>query len=106
MTALTAVKRALGEALGEDSVRDGDSERDLHAADLSFHPPHRPDLVVYPGSTGDVAKVLALASELRIPVTPFGAGTSLEGHVIPMHGGISLDLSRLDRILERLARRT
>ena len=44
--------------------------------------------------------MLALASELRIPVTPFGAGTSLEGHVIPVHGGISLDLSRLDRILD------
>ncbi len=99
MTALAEAKRALGEALGEDNVRDGDSERDLHAADLSFHPPHRPDLVAYPGSTAEVGRVLALASELRIPVTPFGAGTSLEGHVIPVHGGISLDLSRLDRIL-------
>jgi D-lactate dehydrogenase (cytochrome) len=44
--------------------------------------------------------VLALADERRIPVTPFGAGSSLEGHVIPTRGGISLDLSRLDRILE------
>ena len=81
-------------------MRDGDSERDLHAADLSFHAPHRPDLVVYPGSTDEVALVLALANEHRIPVTPFGAGTSLEGHVIPVRGGISLDLTRLDRILE------
>ena len=81
-------------------VRDGDSERDLHASDLSFHAPHRPDLVVYPGSTEEVALVLALANEHRVPVTPFGVGTSLEGHIIPVHGGISLDLSRLDRILE------
>ena len=81
-------------------MRDGDSERDLHASDLSFHAPHRPDLVVYPGSTDEVALVLALANEHRIPVTPFGVGTSLEGHVIPVHGGISLDLSRLDRILD------
>ena len=94
------MKQALREALGEDRVRDGDSERDLHADDLSFHAPHRPDLVVYPGSTDEVALVLALANEHRIPVTPFGVGTSLEGHVIPVHGGISLDLSRLDRILE------
>jgi D-lactate dehydrogenase (cytochrome) len=100
MTALAQAKRALAAALGEDRVRDGDSERDLHAGDLSFHPPHRPDLVVYPGSTGEVAEVLAYANEHGIPVTAFGAGTSLEGHVIPVHGGISLDLSRLDRILD------
>ena len=100
MSGLTATKQALLEALGEDGVRDGDSERDLHSSDLSFHAPHRPDLVVYPGSTEQVALVLALANEHRVPVTPFGVGTSLEGHVIPVHGGISLDLSRLDRILE------
>jgi D-lactate dehydrogenase (cytochrome) len=100
VTNLTEATRALREALGEDQVRDGDSERDLHAGDLSFHAPHRPDLVVYPSSTDEVAGVLMLASEHEIPVTPFGVGTSLEGHVIPVHGGISLDLSRLDRILE------
>ena len=100
MTGLTEAAQALREALGEDRVRDGDSERDLHAGDLSFHAPHRPDLVVYPSSTDEVARVLTLANGHRIPVTPFGVGTSLEGHVIPVHGGISLDLSRLDRILE------
>jgi D-lactate dehydrogenase (cytochrome) len=100
MTTLTEATRTLREALGEDRVRDGDSERDLHAGDLSFHAPRRPDLVVYPGSTGEVARVLTIANELRIPVTPFGVGTSLEGHVIPVRGGISLDLSRLDRILD------
>ena len=97
---LTDVAQELREALGEDRVRSGDSERDLHAGDLSFHTPHRPDVVVYPCSTDDVSLVLALANEHRIPVTPFGVGTSLEGHVIPIHGGITLDLSRLDRILE------
>ncbi|HVA30933.1 MAG TPA: FAD-linked oxidase C-terminal domain-containing protein [Gaiellaceae bacterium] len=50
-------------------------------------------------STREVAHVVALAAELDVPVVPFGAGTSLEGHVIPTSGGISLDLSRLDRIL-------
>jgi D-lactate dehydrogenase (cytochrome) len=43
--------------------------------------------------------VLAVADELRVPVTPFGAGSSLEGHVIPVAGGISLDLTRMDRIV-------
>ena len=44
--------------------------------------------------------MLALAHEQRVPVTPFGAGSSLEGHVIPVAGGISLDLTRMDRILD------
>jgi D-lactate dehydrogenase (cytochrome) len=100
ITLLGEASRALREALSPEAVRDGDSERDLHAADLSFHTPHRPDLVVYPTSTAEVAHVLAVADAHRIPITPFGAGTSLEGHVIPVLGGISLDLTRLDRIVE------
>jgi D-lactate dehydrogenase (cytochrome) len=93
-------KARVREALGDEPVRDGESERDLHGADFSFHSPHRPDFVVYPSSTQDVSSVLAIANELRVPVTPFGAGTSLEGHVIPVLGGISLDLGRMTQILE------
>jgi D-lactate dehydrogenase (cytochrome) len=84
----------------ERRVSDGDSVLDQHASDLSYHPAHRPDAVVFPESTGEVAAVLAWANEARVPVVPFGAGTSLEGHVIPLTGGISLDLTRLDRLLE------
>ena len=71
---------------------------DQHGQDLSYHPPRRPDAVVYPESAEEVAVVLRFAVERGIPVTPFGAGTSLEGHVIPTRGGISLDLTRLGRI--------
>ena len=49
MTALADVTRELVAALGGERVRDGDSERDLHGSDLTFHVPRRPDLVVYPG---------------------------------------------------------
>ncbi len=91
----------LAEALGDGvRVSSGDSERDLHAGDMSFHRPRRPDLVVYPTSTAEVSRVLAVANERRVPVVPFGAGSSLEGHVVPTRGGVSLDLSRLDRIVE------
>jgi D-lactate dehydrogenase (cytochrome) len=84
----------------ERRVSDGDSVRDQHASDLSYHPPHRPDAVVFPESTTEVAAVLAWANEACVPVVPFGAGTSLEGHVIPLAGGISLDLTRLDRLID------
>ena len=70
-----------------------------HGRDLTYHAPRLPDVVVFPESTEEVAAVLRLADERRVPVVPWGAGTSLEGHVIPVAGGISLDLSRLDRIL-------
>ena len=79
-------------------VGDGPSERATHGQDLTYHPPHDPDAVVYPESTAEVARVLAYANEHGIPVVPFGAGTSLEGHVIPTAGGISLDLTRMTRI--------
>jgi D-lactate dehydrogenase (cytochrome) len=94
------LRDTLAALLGDDRrVSDGESERDLHAADITFHPPHRPDVVVYPTSTAEVSALLAFADERRVPVTPFGAGSSLEGHVIPVAGGISLDLTRMTRIV-------
>jgi D-lactate dehydrogenase (cytochrome) len=80
-------------------VSDGESVLDQHAADLSYHAAHRPDVVVWPQSTAEVAAVLEYADTARVPVVPFGAGTSLEGHVIPLHGGISLDLTRMNEIV-------
>jgi D-lactate dehydrogenase (cytochrome) len=84
----------------ETQVSSGESILDLHAGDFSLHPPHRPDVVVFVENAEEVARVLAYANERRIPVVPFGAGSSLEGHVIPVRGGISLDLTRMNRIRE------
>jgi D-lactate dehydrogenase (cytochrome) len=95
------VLAGLVEAVGGDRgrVSTGDSDRDLHSADMTFHEPARPDVVVYPVTTEEVAAVLAVADEQRVAVTPFGVGSSLEGHVIPIAGGISLDLTRMERIV-------
>ena len=93
----TELARLLGD---ERRVSTGESVLEQHAGDLSYHEPRPPDAVVYPVSAEEVARVLAWANDRRVPVTAFGAGTSLEGHVIPAEGGISLDLSRLDRVLE------
>jgi D-lactate dehydrogenase (cytochrome) len=95
------LRSELSALLGDERrVSVGDSDLEQHSTDLSHHRPHRPDAVVYPEETAEVAALLAWANERRVPVTAFGAATSLEGHVIPVAGGISLDLSRLDRILE------
>jgi D-lactate dehydrogenase (cytochrome) len=83
----------------ERRVSDVESVLEQHGADLSHHAPRRPDVVVYPESTQEVAAVLQFADRAGVPVTAFGAGTSLEGHVIPLEGGISLDLTRMSSIL-------
>jgi D-lactate dehydrogenase (cytochrome) len=88
--------------LGDDKVTASASDLDLHSGDLSYHPRRLPAAVVFPESTQDVSRVLAWANERGVPVVPFGAGTSLEGHVIPADGAVTLDLARLNRVLEVL----
>lgn len=92
------IAERLRQLLPADRVSTGESVRRLHGEDLSFHAPCLPDVVVFAQSTAEVAGVLAFADAERIPVVPFGSGTSLEGHVLPVAGGISLDATGLDRI--------
>ena len=95
-----ALQAALRDILDDPGrVSAGDSDRNLHSEDMTFHAAHTPDVVVYPVSTDEVSRILALADAEGVPVTPFGVGSSLEGHVIPIEGGISLDLSRMNRIV-------
>ncbi len=89
----------LARAVGDRHVTTSDDERSRHGTDESFHPPHPPDVVVYPGSVDEVAAVVTACAERRVPMVPFGAGSSLEGHVAALHGGVAVDLTRLDRIL-------
>jgi D-lactate dehydrogenase (cytochrome) len=81
-------------------VSDAEAILDAHATDFSYHGTRRPDAVVFPRTTEDVSAVLAFAHANEVPVVAFAAGTSLEGHVIPAAGGISLDLTAMDRVLE------
>ncbi|MDA1036670.1 MAG: FAD-binding oxidoreductase, partial [Chloroflexi bacterium] len=60
----------------------------------------RVDVVVRPADTAQVAQVVRLANEARFPIVPYGGGTGVMGAVIPLSGGISLDLRRMDRVLE------
>ncbi len=67
---------------------------------FTYHAPIPPDAVVYPESREEVVQVLRFANERGVPVTPFGEGSSLEAHTLPVRGGISLDMGRMDRIVE------
>ena len=86
--------------LPEGAVSVAQAEREQHGTDESWHPPAPPDAVVYPASIEEVATVVRICGANRVPVVPFGAGTSLEGHIAAIRGGISLDTSRLNRVRE------
>lgn len=75
------------------------ADRDQHAHSESFHRAPPPDAVAFPETTAEVAAILAACNRDRVPVTPWGAGTSLEGHALAIAGGMTLDLSRMNRIL-------
>ncbi|AXC48619.1 FAD-binding protein [Paracoccus suum] len=76
------------------------AERDLHGGSETWHRAPPPDAVVWPVDTIEVAAILRIASAHRIPVIGWGTGTSLEGHALAVRGGISLDTSRMDRVIE------
>ncbi len=92
-------KQKLIEIVGAGNFTDQLEELVPYSYDASMNV-HRPDVAVWPESTEQVAEIVRFANEHKIPVVPRGAGTSLSGGVIPIHGGIIVDLSRMNGILE------
>lgn len=78
------------------------SEHDIaaHGRDESYHPAVNPDMVAFPETTDEVAGIVRLCARTGTPVIPFGTGTSLEGHIAAVRGGLSLDTSRMNRVIE------
>ena len=74
--------------------------REAHGRDESWHAVAMPDAVAFAETTEEVAAIMRICAAHGLPVIPFGAGTSLEGHVSAVHGGLSLDLSHMDRVIE------
>ncbi len=82
-----------------DRLSTSESVREQHGRDESYHPPIAPDAVAYPLSTEEVQAIVAACARHGVPVIPFGAGTSLEGHIAAVGGGVSIDFSQMNRIL-------
>src|SRR3990172_9331892 len=90
---------ALKAIVGAARISAGESVRHLHSRDQSSHAPHLPDVVVWPERTEEVSRIAAYANGHHIPLTGWGAGSSLEGNPIPVKGGIVIDFGRMNRIL-------
>ena len=91
---LTELKALLG-----DRVSTSAAVREHHGKDESYFPYALPDAVVFRHSTEEVRDVVNICRRHRVPMIPFGVGTSLEGHILAMHGGVSIDLSQMNQVL-------
>ena len=91
---LTELRQLLGDRLSTASAVCAQ-----HGKDESYHAPHSPDAVAFARSTQEVAAIVRLCSNYKTPVIAFGTGTSLEGHVAALAGGVCIDLTQMDRIL-------
>ncbi len=92
------MREELGAILGDRLVT-SEAVREQHGTDESALPAASPDAVAFPETEEEVARILRVCSEHRIPVIPFGAGTSLEGHVLAPSGGLSMDFSHMNEIV-------
>lgn len=103
---LTALKRAmppellntLREYFG-DRLSTTQAMREHHGRDESSYDPMLPDAVVFAHSTTEVAKAVALCNHYHFPVIAYGTGTSLEGHILALQGGLSIDVSQMNKVV-------
>lgn len=93
-TAIGILKQRFG-----DHLHIGQSVREQHAHTTTWIANQAPDAVVFPDTTADVSEIVSICAQYKVPVIPFGTGTSLEGHVNAPAGGVSVDTSRMNRIV-------
>jgi D-lactate dehydrogenase (cytochrome) len=96
--AVPSAARELRQLLGP-RANDAAVVRDHHSHGESYHTPAAPDVVCFPHTTDEVAAIVRIARTHRLPIVPFGAGTSLEGHVNAFCGGITIDLREMNKVV-------
>ena len=94
-TALGILKQRFGE-----QFQTGQSLREQHGHTTTWIRNQAPDAVVFPKSTQEVSEIVKICAEHKVPVIPFGTGTSLEGHINAPAGGVSVDVSEMNKVLQ------
>ncbi len=92
--AIDVLKQRFGEQISTAAA-----VREQHGHDESYHPVEAPDAVFFARQADEIVDAVKICAEYRMPMVPFGAGTSLEGHVAARRGGLSIDLSEMNRVL-------
>lgn len=95
LTVLDELSALLGDRLSTSA-----DERAHHGRDESYHEPLLPDAVAYPLSVEEVQEIVRICSRYDTPIIAFGAGTSIEGHVLARHGGVSVDMRQMNKVLQ------
>ena len=94
-TLVDELRALLGERLSTSAA-----VREQHGRDESYHPAKAPDAVAFAQTTEEVVEIVRICARHRRPVIAYGTGTSLEGQVAALHGGVTIDLSQMDQVLE------
>jgi D-lactate dehydrogenase (cytochrome) len=95
--AVLSAARDLKQLLGS-RANDTAAVRDHHSHGESYHTPAAPDIVCFPHTTDEVSAIVKIAAAHRLAIVPFGAGTSLEGHVNAIRGGVTIDLREMNKV--------
>ncbi|TDL30788.1 FAD-binding protein [Jeotgalibacillus sp. S-D1] len=90
---------SLHQFLQKDQISENETVREQHSIDESYHKGELTQVVVFPRSTEDTSRILEAASRHAIPVVPFGLGTSLEGHVVPLKECVTIDFMEMNSVL-------
>jgi len=96
---MSDIYKSLVEIVGEEHVSTQTEELYFYARDPGLMPTHEPDYVVAPKTTEEVQKIVKLSNKEKIPIVPMGAGMALTGLVIPLKGGIVMDMKRMRKIV-------
>src|ERR1700693_1746208 len=91
---LAALQQRLGDRLSTSAAICAQ-----HGKDESYHAPHAPDAVAFARSTEEGAAIVSLCAKHKTPIIAFGTGTSLEGHVAALKGGVCVDLSQMNKVV-------
>lgn len=95
---INMVLDSLRDILG-DRLSTGQSILDIHSHDEAYASSHTPDAVAFPRNTDEVSAIIRICHQHQCPIIPYGVGTSLEGHIVPAEGGITIDTSQMNNIL-------